>query len=742
MLLLIATILALSTQFILILFVIRRSQHEAANKAFGALSAALLVWALLSYLYAAFPSEAQNILVVRLTMFFVVLQNTCFAIFTHLLTDHPAIKKNKKTISYAILSILAGALALSPLLFTKLILGKRGLYPEAGPGILVFIAHAAISLFKGFRYLIRTFKSRSGAQRQQIAFILGGSVVLWGIVPITNFAVSVALQTTFFGQFSPLYCLVFSSLITYAIVRHKLFNIQSAVARSVAYTLTLVTLAAAYIAVIFAASSLFLGPHATDVRAQVTYTVLALLLAFSFQPVKQTFDRITTRLFYQDAYDPQELINQVNRALVATVEPDELLNRTFQIVEEYLKVEFCLAVLMDSDVKSSRVVRTHGHQADVEELTSLYKKVLAGHTRSRLIVTDLLSDANDTVRQALSRDNVAVMARLAHGTEAAKREFGYLVLGQKKSGSLFSRQDLSVIEAVVNELAIAIDNALQFEEIQAFNLTLQDKVVQATKELRHSNHRLRELDSTKDDFISMASHQLRTPLTTIRGYLSMVLEGDAGPITEKQRKLLEPSFRSSLHMVYLISDLLNLSRINTGKFVIQPAPVDLSEMIEAEIEQLSETAKNRNVNLVYNKPASFPLLMLDETKTRQVVMNFIDNAIYYTRTGGTVTVNLRETPSAVEYTVVDNGIGVPKSVQHKLFAKFYRADNAQKARPDGTGLGLFLAKKAIVAQGGAIIFESEEGKGSTFGFRINKAGHMVTGKPNTHKEAVPEGIAH
>jgi signal transduction histidine kinase len=112
--------------------------------------------------------------------------------------------------------------------------------------------------------------------------------------------------------------------------------------------------------------------------------------------------------------------------------------------------------------------------------------------------------------------------------------------------------------------------------------------------------------------------------------------------------------------------------------------------------------------------------MLDETKIRQVIMNFVDNAIYYTRTGGTITVNLQDKGEVIEFTVQDNGIGVPKSEQPHLFNKFYRAKNAQKARPDGTGLGLFMAKKVIVASGGAVLFSSEEGKGSTFGFTFSK----------------------
>src|SRR4029079_19217945 len=109
------------------------------------------------------------------------------------------------------------------------------------------------------------------------------------------------------------------------------------------------------------------------------------------------------------------------------------------------------------------------------------------------------------------------------------------------------------------------------------------------------------------------------------------------------------------------------------------------------------------------------------TKTRQVIMNFVDNAIYYTPADGTITIELLDKESTIELRVVDNGIGVPKSEQHHLFTKFYRAGNARKARPDGTGLGLFMAKKVIVAQGGALIFKSEEGKGSTFGFSFEKA---------------------
>jgi signal transduction histidine kinase len=227
----------------------------------------------------------------------------------------------------------------------------------------------------------------------------------------------------------------------------------------------------------------------------------------------------------------------------------------------------------------------------------------------------------------------------------------------------------------------------------------------------------------------MASHQLRTPLTSVKGYLSMVLEGDAGKLNATQEKMLNQAFVSSQRMVFLIADLLNVSRLRTGKFVIEAAPTDLAHMIEEELAQLTETAAVRDLTLSYKKPKDIPLLMLDETKTRQVIMNFVDNAIYYTEAGGTIEVRLEADTNGVELRVIDNGIGVPKADQHHLFTKFYRAGNARKARPDGTGLGLFMAKKVITVQGGSVIFESKEGAGSTFGFRFPRRTIGVVHQP-------------
>jgi len=305
---------------------------------------------------------------------------------------------------------------------------------------------------------------------------------------------------------------------------------------------------------------------------------------------------------------------------------------------------------------------------------------------------------------------------------ARQQLVGVMVVGfaKQQQGALGEFEQM-LFARLSEAVGIAIDHKMLLEE--------NERVV---GQLERSNRKLRMLDRTKDDFISMASHQLRTPLTSVKGYVSMVLDGDAGKLNELQTKLLTQSFVSAQRMVYLISDLLNVSRLRTGKFVMEPVPCNLANVIGEEIAQLTETAKSRDLTLEYHKPPHFPTYMFDETKLRQVIMNFVDNAVYYTPSGGHITINLVETPASIEFTVVDDGIGVPRGEQHHLFTKFYRAHNAKRARPDGTGLGLFMAKKVIIAQGGAVLFRSQQGKGSMFGFTFAKSKLQLV--PVTDKE--------
>lgn len=579
--------------------------------------------------------------------------------------------------------------------------------------IFLLIAYPGSLMYIYLRY----HKGHGLYARQAELFSVGFFIAL-------IFGVFFNLVLPWFGNYrliwlGPLFTSAFMIAVAYSIIKHRMFDIRLVVARSLGYLLSIVSLSLLYGLLTFTVINRFVfRDQATSISQEIAFTIIAALLAITFYPVRKFFDKITNRLFYRDAYDPQGLIDSLNKTLVANIEMDRILYDTAQIIKKNLKSEFCIFELKATEFSPQRVIGTNTMRFSAKDIQAVRK--VTPLFDQNVIIVDYLDGGYEQLKRILQRNNIAVLVRLASPNKHHEEGLGYLVLGPKQSGNPYSQQDAKILDIISRELLLAIQNVLRFEEIQSFNITLQARIEEATRKLRRTNEKLRQLDQTKDDFISMASHQLRTPLTSVKGYVSMVLDGDAGPVSPLQRKLLSQSYISSQRMVYLISDLLNVSRLRTGKFVIEPVPCNLAKVIKDEIEQLQETAKGRNLELTYNKPEHFPTLMLDETKIRQVIMNFIDNAIYYTPSGGHIRVSLVDKPETVEFTVVDDGMGVNKHEQHHLFTKFFRAQNAQRARPDGTGLGLFMAKKVVVAQGGAIIFKSREGKGSTFGFSFAK----------------------
>ncbi|HVU59519.1 MAG TPA: GAF domain-containing sensor histidine kinase [Candidatus Saccharimonadales bacterium] len=473
--------------------------------------------------------------------------------------------------------------------------------------------------------------------------------------------------------------------------------------------------AAAYLSGLFIVTLLFVTPliiivlhllhHSLTITQFIGVAILSGLLLALLQYLHRLFNNLTARVFFRQPYDPQDVLDELSNLLVHTANMQTIRQETAAIISETLRADLCEYALFADQVKrDAELARKIDVYSSMSGLNSIDTNNIYGTEPASLV-------------NALKTRGVALAVKL----RTTHEDLGYMLLGYKQSGEAYSERDQRLLSVAADEIAISLQNALRFEEIQNFNVRLQQEVDEKTRELRRKNQRLIELDETKDDFISMASHQLRTPLTSVKGYLSMVLEGDAGKLNATQNKMLGQAFTSSQRMVYLITDLLNVSRLKTGKFVIESAPTDLSKMIQEEMSQLMDTAEAKNLTLTYHKPATFPLLMLDGVKTRQVVMNFIDNAIYYTPSGGHIDIDLLEKPSTIELRVIDDGIGVPRSEQHHLFTKFYRAANARKARPDGTGLGLFMAKKVIIAEGGSIIFSSRENKGSTFGFIFSKS---------------------
>jgi PAS domain S-box-containing protein len=229
--------------------------------------------------------------------------------------------------------------------------------------------------------------------------------------------------------------------------------------------------------------------------------------------------------------------------------------------------------------------------------------------------------------------------------------------------------------------------------------------------------RERQIERIKTEFVALAAHQLRTPLSAMKWTTQMLLEGDLGKLTKEQIDIIRKSNKSIERMIRLVNSLLEVARIEEGRYLFQLTPVSLESLVESTVGTFQMEARQKGVRLLFQKPKGpLPKAKIDAEKMRLVISNLIDNAIRYTPNGGEVTVSLKYDTKGIECDVQDTGIGIPQNQQGRVFERFFRGANAIRLDTEGTGLGLYITKNIVEAHRGKIWFTSEENKGSTFSF--------------------------
>lgn len=223
-----------------------------------------------------------------------------------------------------------------------------------------------------------------------------------------------------------------------------------------------------------------------------------------------------------------------------------------------------------------------------------------------------------------------------------------------------------------------------------------------------------DIDKAKSEFVSLASHQIRTPLATIRWYIEMLLAGDAGRLNDKQKKYLEVVYTSNRRMIELVNALLNVSRLELGTFAVEPEPTNLVDVAEAVFKELEHLIENNQLKIIKDYDPALPAINTDPKLMRMIFQNLLSNAVKYTPAGGEIRVAIKKQAKGIALEVADNGYGIPQYQQGQVFTKLFRADNIKEKDAEGTGLGLYIVKSIIDHAGGVVWFESAENKGTTF----------------------------
>jgi len=370
--------------------------------------------------------------------------------------------------------------------------------------------------------------------------------------------------------------------------------------------------------------------------------------------------------------------------------------------------------------------------------------------RVRVALLNILEDTEESRKEAVSERNktMAIIENLTDGILLLNkmnqveiisppvvdffRKEKEAVVGKDVS-ELFSGDDLKQLKEVLLDgeagrkvkqifrQEVSVGNRLDLEVTTVYLKTESEE--KGVLIIFHDVTRDKLVERMKTEFVSIAAHQLRTPLSAIKWTLRMVLDGDAGVLSAEQKDLLEKTYVSNERMISLINDLLNVSRIEEGRFLYKQAPAQLEDVVRTVVESSKELFKMRKVSMSVDIPEGISPVNMDKEKMELAVQNLVENAAKYTPEGGSIHITLEKHEAEVVFKIKDTGVGIPEAEHERIFTKFFRGDNVIKMETEGSGLGLYTTRNIIDAHRGKIWFESKEGKGTTFFFSLPYAKH-------------------
>ncbi|NCF74965.1 MAG: hypothetical protein GWO87_00540 [Xanthomonadaceae bacterium] len=614
-------------------------------------------------------------------------------------------------------------------IITKNIVEDSEIYTTVGWGYFVHSFITVVYFFWAFLNLIMKYKKARGIIKNQLVYLFFGTSISVTIGIITN--VILFFITTEYNWIGPAATVIMVSFIAYAILRYSLMDIRIVIRQSAIILSTLLSIILIFLIII--------GLYDYLSGFNISYTLLIILIfifvitVLLFLPIKNFFERISNKYFFASLYNEEQILQNLIKEIPRVLDIKHLINLIVDTIKNTLQIE--KVVLWSFDMKNKKFVALKPTDCNTKEMEGFIKsKFLKNYfSKSNLFI---MQEAEYALSHELvninNRDKnyflelISKMKKqeieIALPLVVKKSLIGFLFLGRKIDNAVYNKQDIDMLKIIANQSAAALENALLYEETKNFNIKMKEEVKRATGKLRKANKELKKLDKVKSEFISIASHQLRTPITIIKGYVSMLLEGDYGKINKKANSTLQQTYKSAQHMARLVEDFLNISRIESGKIVFDFKKEKFDALVKETAMGFEEIAKTKNLKINLDIQKNLPVVLVDKVKIKEVVSNLIDNAIKYTKQGAII-ISLKlikeENKKFLLLSIADNGIGISKEDISNIFKKFIRGKKVSLIHTEGLGLGLYFSKKVVEAHHGKIWVESKgENKGSVFYVRL------------------------
>ncbi len=684
-------------------FVIHKGRDLLRNRLFGILCIIIGIWCAYPLAMSLAPSPEAALLFVRFIYVFAVF---CPTVYLHFVLVLVNARKHLKPFVYAAYSTSAVLFFLnfSPLFIKDVTrnvpqsaLQKFTLVP--GPVYLVYVLGFVVMVGYGYTELIRAYRKSTAFERNQLRYIFLAFIVsaLGGLI---HFSSSFGYKEPFPHDFL---LIAFTSVTSYAIVKHRLMDIRIIVKTGVIYALSTGVITGSFMLLVLGFQTVF-SEYAVHARLPVA-AVAALVIALAFYPVKDRIQRAVDKYFYKEAYDYHRVLGDASKAMTSILDFEKLLSYILRAINDSMKIERGWILLRSQGGRKFDVRITAAFEDEPEfpaeaPLTSrnVLMEYLRGSTEPIVreeIERMLLPDEAGSISREMGRFNADVAVPIV----LKNRLMGAILLGPKLSGDIYTDEDLQLLTTLANQAAVAIRNAQLYSRLQ------QD--LDTIRYLEREKAKAERLASLGTMAAGIA-HEIKNPLVSIKTFAQLLPE-----------KASDPEFRDDFSQIAtkeidridsLVQGLLSLAKPSPPVF----EAVDVNSVLDEILTSVLIRMENRKISLRKEYDHDLPPAMGDVHQLKQVFSNIIINAIQATPEGGKITVmtsscdRSRGRDGCVSVKISDTGSGISQEESERIFNPFFTTKH------EGVGLGLTICHRIIEDHRGAIEMESRVGKGTTF----------------------------